>query len=81
MTDGPDRLLAALDELDRVASESTPEEAVDAFDEPTLQVFWQRWPHVSSWAGALWRRLNEALEDAAMPLDDEELHEVGGEGG
>jgi hypothetical protein len=81
MTDGPDRLLAALDELDRVASESTPEEAAETFDEPTLQVFWQRWPHVSSWAGSLWRRLNEALEDAAMPLDDEELHEVGGEGG
>jgi hypothetical protein len=81
MTDRPDRLLAALEELDRVASEATPEEAADAFDEPTLQVFWQRWPHVSSWAGALWRRLNETLEDAAMPHDDEELHEIGGEGG
>lgn len=81
MTDAPDRLLAALEELDRVAAEATPEEAADAFDEPTLQVFWQRWPHVSSWAGALWRRLNETLEDAAMPVEDPEVHEVGGEGG
>jgi hypothetical protein len=81
MTDASDRLLAALEELDRVAGEATPEEAADAFDEPTLQVFWQRWPQVSSWAGSLWRRLNETLEDAAMPADDPELHEVGGEGG
>jgi hypothetical protein len=81
MTDASDRLLAALEELDRVASEATPEEAVDAFDEPTLQVFWQRWPQVSSWAGSLWRRLNETLEDAAMPVEDPDLHEVGGEGG
>jgi hypothetical protein len=81
MTDASDRLLAALEELDRVASEATPEEAADAFDEPTLQVFWQRWPQVSSWAGSLWRRLNETLEDAAMPVEDPDLHEVGGEGG
>jgi hypothetical protein len=81
VTDAPDRLLAALEELDRVAAEITPDEAVDAFDEPTLQVFWQRWPHVSSWAGSLWRRLNETLEDAAMPHDDDQLQELGGEGG
>jgi hypothetical protein len=81
VTDAPDRLLAAIDELDRIAAESTPEEAAEAFDEPTLQVFWQRWPHASSWAGSLWRRLNETLEDAAMPVEDPELHEVGGEGG
>lgn len=81
MTDASDRLLGALDEIDRVVAEVTPEEAADAFDEATLQVFWQRWPHASTWAGALWRRLNETLEDAAMPAEDPELHEVGGEGG
>ncbi|HET9671284.1 MAG TPA: hypothetical protein VFQ40_00375 [Actinomycetota bacterium] len=81
MTDAPERLLAALEELDRVAVEATPEEAADAFDEATLQVFWQRWPQTSSWAGALWRRLNETLEDAAMPAEDLDVHEVGGEGG
>jgi hypothetical protein len=81
VSDAPDRLLAALEELDRVAADATPEEAAAAFDEATLQLFWQRWPHVSSWAGSLWRRLNETLGDAAMPHDDEALHEIGGEGG
>lgn len=81
MTDAADRLIAAIDELDRVAAEVTADEALEVMDEPTLQVFWQRWPHVSSWAGGLWRRLNETLADAAMPANDSEHHEVGGEGG
>jgi hypothetical protein len=81
MPDAADRLIAAIDEFERVAEEATAEEAAEAFDEATLQVFWQRWPHVSSWAGALWRRLNETLADAAMPAEESEFHEVGGEGG
>lgn len=81
MADAADRLIAAIDEFDRVAEDVTADEAADAFDEATLQVFWQRWPHVSSWAGALWRRLNETLADAAMPAEESEHHEVGGEGG
>lgn len=81
MTDASDRLLAALEELDRVAGEATPDEAADIFDEPTLQVFWQRWPQASSWAGALWRRLNEQLADAAAPAEASDFHDVGGEGG
>jgi hypothetical protein len=81
MADAADRLIAAIDEFDRVAEDVTADEAADAFDEATLQVFWQRWPQVSSWAGALWRRLNETLADAAMPAEDSDFHEVGGEGG
>ena len=81
MTDAGDRLIAAIEHLDAVAGEATSDEAVDGFDEATLQVFWQRWPHVSSWAGALWRRLNETMADAALPADRSEDHDVGGEGG
>lgn len=81
MTDAADRLIAAIDELDRVGAEVTADEALAVMDEATLQVFWQRWPHVSGWAGALWRRLNETLADAAMPADESGQHEVGGEGG
>jgi hypothetical protein len=81
MDDASDRLLAAIEEIDRVAEEATAEEAAAGFDEATLQVFWQRWPHVSSWAGALWRQLNETLADAAVPEASSEFHEVGGEGG
>ncbi len=81
MDDASDRLLAAIEECERVAEAATPEEAADTFDEPTLQLFWQRWPHISSWAGALWRRLNENLADAATPAEESEFHEVGGEGG
>lgn len=81
MDDASDRLLKTIEEFERVAEEATPDEAASAFDEPTLQLFWQRWPSISSWAGSLWRRLNENLADAAMPADESEFHEVGGEGG
>jgi hypothetical protein len=76
-----DRLLKAIEEFERVAEAATSDEAASSFDEPTLQVFWQSWPHISSWAGALWRRLNENLADAATPEEESEFHEVGGEGG
>jgi hypothetical protein len=79
--DASDRLLRSLEELERVAESVTADEAARTFDEATLQVFWQRWPHASSWAGSLWRRLNADLADAATPHDLSEFHDVGGEGG
>jgi hypothetical protein len=81
MDEASDRLLRAMDEWERVAEDATPDEAARGFDEGTLQVFWQRWPHVSTWGGALWRRLNEDLVDAAKPVDESDFHEIGGEGG
>lgn len=81
MDEASDRLLQAMDEWERVAEEATPDEAARTFEESTLQVFWQRWPHISSWGGALWRRLNEDLVDAAQPADESGSHEIGGEGG
>jgi hypothetical protein len=81
MDDASERLLRAIEETERVADAATPDEAARTFDDATLQVFWQRWPHVSSWGGALWRRLNEDLADAATPIEASEMHEVGGEGG
>jgi hypothetical protein len=79
--DASDRLLKAIEEFEHVAGAATPDEAAGSVDEATLQVFWQNWPHISSWAGALWRRLNENLADAATPEEESEFHEVGGEGG
>jgi hypothetical protein len=81
MDDASDRLLRAIEEFERVAEAATPDEAARAFDDTTLQVFWQRWPHISSWGGSLSRRLNEDMAEAAKPLDDSGSHEVGGEGG
>lgn len=81
MDDTSDRLLQALEGWDRVADVATPDEAARTFDEATLQVFWQRWPQISSWGGALWRRLNEDLADAARPVEESGSHEIGGEGG
>ena len=79
--DEAERLLRAIEELEGVADAVTADEAAQTLDEATLQVFWQRWPHISSWAGALWRRLNVDLAEPATPLEDSEHHEVGGEGG
>lgn len=81
MDDASDRLLKVIEEFDRIAESATSDEAARTFDEATLQVFWQQWPHVSSWAGALWRMINVDLADAATPVEESEFHEVGGEGG
>ena len=74
------KLVDALGALDEVADAMTPDEAVNGIDEASLQVFWKDWPQVSSWAGALWRKLNVDLADAARPLDGSDLDEVGGSG-
>jgi hypothetical protein len=79
--DASERLLSALEEWERVADLASPDEAPRTFDEASLQIFWQRWPQVSSWGGAVWRRLNADLADAARPLAESESHDVGGEGG
>ena len=81
MDNASERLLGAIEEFEAVAEAITTDEAARTLDDATLQVFWQRWPHVSSWSGSLWRRLNEDLADASSPVDDSEMHEVGGEGG
>ena len=70
----------ALSRLEDVADEATPDEAVEAIDEVSLQVFWRDWPQLSGWAGALWRRLNEDLAGPSRPPDDSELDETGSGG-
>jgi hypothetical protein len=79
--DPSERLLRSLEELEAVAASMTADEAAKTLDDATLQVFWQRWPQASSWAGTLWRRLNADLEDAAVPHDGSEFRDLGGEGG
>ena len=81
MDDASERLLSVIEDFERVAEAVTPDEAARTFDDATLQLFWQRWPHVSSWSGSLWRRLNEDLAEAAAPIGDSDTYEVGGEGG
>jgi hypothetical protein len=76
----PDRLLELLQEFEEFASSISPDDAHRTFDETTLQVFWMRWPQVSSWAGSLWGLLSEELSRPATPLTDPELDEVGESG-
>ena len=72
-----DRLLRVISELDEIADAATPAEAAGAMDDSVLQLFWRRWPHVSSWTGTLWRLLNEDISEPALaPTDD--YDEVGG---
>ena len=81
MSDQSDRFLQAINELENIAEAVPPGEAHDHFDAPTLQLFWRQWPHISSWAGALWRKLNDDLEQPARAPQEEDLDEIGGEGG
>lgn len=78
MGDTSDRLVEAISTLEQVADELTPDEAAGALDPATLQLFWREWPDVASWAGALWRRLNEDLGKPAQPQQEPDLDEVGG---
>ena len=77
MDDISDRLLHVFSELEDISSEMTPEEARSALEESALQLFWRQWPHVSSWAGSVWRLLNEDTVDPAGPASGE-FDEVGG---
>ena len=81
MSDLSDRFLDAITELEAVSDGATADEARAGFDAPTLQVFWRDWPHISSWAGALWLKINEDIEQPAKPAGDSDHDEVGGEGG
>ena len=75
-----DRFLELLHQFEDFTDAISPERAHNEFDETTLQLFWKRWPQVSSWAGSLWRSLSEELSDASAPYADTELHEVGESG-
>ncbi len=67
MADTPSvRLLGVVDALDALAR--------------VLQDFWREWPHVSVWAGNLWRELNRDLEAPSEARLDREVDEVGGSG-
>ena len=65
MRDPPDCFLDAISRLEAVASAVSLHDAHRQLDETSMQVFWRTWPGISSWAGSLWRLLNEELMDPA----------------
>ena len=75
-----ERLIQALGELESIASGVTPDEAARSLDDATLQVFWRDWPSIGSWAGALWRQLDQDLGAPAQPHGEPDLDEVGESG-
>ncbi|MGH9038244.1 MAG: hypothetical protein ACRD0O_21020 [Acidimicrobiia bacterium] len=79
MADTALQLLEAMEAFNDVADSLTPEAAAEALDETTLQMFWRDWPHIASWAGSLWRRLNEELAEPATPAGAGEV-DTGGSG-
>jgi hypothetical protein len=75
-----DRFLELLHQLEDLTDVISPERAHSEFDETTLQLFWMRWPQVSSWTGSLWRMLSEEMSVPSTPHTDPELDEVGESG-
>ena len=67
MADVARQLLEAMEALDEVAYSITADAAVEELDEATLQLFWRDWPRIQSWAGSLWRQLDEELAEMASP--------------
>jgi hypothetical protein len=67
MADVAQQLLEAMETLDEVADSLPADEAVEQLDEATLQLFWRDWPRIQSWAGSVWRQLNEELAEMASP--------------
>ena len=80
MDDAAEQFLELVHSLEEFGGAVTPERAHAEFDETTLQLFWMRWPRVSSWTGSLWRMLSEEMSGPSAPHTDSEFHEVG-EGG
>jgi hypothetical protein len=78
MDDAASQFLDAIHRLEDLRDAITPERAHAEFDEITLQLFWKKWPHLSAWAGSLWRMLCEDLAEPSTPHLDAELDEVGG---
>ncbi len=79
MADVAQQLLEAMEALDEVADSITADEAMEELDEATLQVFWRDWPRIQSWAGSLWRRLNEDLAEMASPAAGGDVDTGGGD--
>ncbi len=75
-----ERFLGLIHDLEEITRAVTTEQAHAEFDELVLQVFWQRWPDLSSWAGSLWRLLSEELAQPGSPHLDPELDELGESG-
>ena len=71
MADVAEQLLEAMEAFDEVADSITADEAMSELDQSTLQLFWRDWPRISSWAGSLWRQLNEELAELASPAGGE----------
>lgn len=80
MDEPGDELLKAISKLQEISTELTAEEAGEKLDQPDLEVFWRKWPDVSTWAGELWRKLNEDLAQNAEQVTDPDLDEEGGGG-
>jgi hypothetical protein len=81
MDDVSERFLGALSALEHVADEVTSDEAAATLDDAALQLFWREWPQLGSWAGTLWRQLNDDLAGPSSAVAEPGLDEVGGEGG
>lgn len=75
-----ERFLGLIHDFEEFTHAVSTERAHADFDEVVLQVFWQRWPDLSSWAGSLWRMLSEELAQPASPALDPELDELGESG-
>ena len=79
MADTALQLLEAMESLNDVADNLTVDGALEELDETTLQMFWRDWPHIASWAGGLWRRLNQELAEAATAAEAGEVDTGGGD--
>ncbi len=79
MNDNAVEFLEIVEDLADLTGNVTAERALAEFDETTLQVFWQKWPQVSAWAGWLWSRLSVELAAAAQQADPD-TDEIGESG-
>jgi hypothetical protein len=75
-----DRFMDVISRFEQIADAVPPQDAYRQLDETSMQVFWRTWPGISSWAGSLWRLLNEELMDPAVPSHHPDADEVGGSG-
>ncbi len=80
MDEVADKFLDLIHELEDVSRTVTAHQALTDFDETTLQIFWQKWPNVSAWAGSLWSMLCAEMSGPSGPQRDPDAAETGGSG-
>jgi hypothetical protein len=77
LDDQGSQLIETIGDLVDIASEVSPEEALEGFDKTATEVFFRDWPTVRSWGDSLYERMQNDLGGSSLPDSDPKSPETG----